>query len=84
LVITTNFDDLMERAITDAHARHSTRQARLHTVASLESSGRTLTMVGNDDRPLAVKLHSHARYGHHLNPDALGRLTPVAYAVWQA
>lgn len=61
LLITTNFDELLERAVTDAHAHHSGGHARLLTVAALESPGRAQAALANDVWPLLIKLHGDFR-----------------------
>lgn len=61
LLITTNFDVLIERAVADAHSHYSDEHVRLLTVASLESPGRGQAALANSDWPLLVKLHGDFR-----------------------
>src|SRR3954452_23580733 len=61
LLITTNFDDLIERAVTEAHAARRSGPARLLSVAALESPRRASTAVADDEWPLLIKLHGDFR-----------------------
>jgi hypothetical protein len=61
LLITTNFDDLLERAVTEAHHARRSGPARLLSIAALESPRRATTAVADDGWPLLIKLHGDFR-----------------------
>ncbi|CCH88519.1 conserved protein of unknown function [Modestobacter italicus] len=61
LLITTNFDDLIERAVTEAHTARRSGPARLLSVSALESRRRASTAVADDEWPLLIKLHGDFR-----------------------
>jgi len=69
LLVTTNFDDLIERAVTDAHAARRGGPARLLTVAALGSTVRATVAAADDDWPLLVKLHGDFREDQLKNLD---------------
>lgn len=62
LVLTTNFDELIEAAAADARvAAAETGERRLLSVAALDSAPRAAVAAANDDWPLLVKLHGDFR-----------------------
>lgn len=61
IVITTNFDELLERAMAEAHGRHSGNSARLCSVAALGSVDRAASAFASDQWPLLVKIHGDYR-----------------------
>lgn len=62
LVITTNFDELVETAVADARAAAAgAAGASLLTVAALDSAGRASAAAAHDGWPLLVKLHGDFR-----------------------
>jgi hypothetical protein len=60
LLVTTNFDDLIERAVIEAHQAPQW-PARLLTVAALQSSPRAATALSDSSWPLLVKVHGDFR-----------------------
>jgi hypothetical protein len=61
LVLTTNFDDLIEVATADARTADPAASPRLLSVASLHSAPRAQAAAANDDWPLLIKLHGDFR-----------------------
>jgi SIR2-like domain len=61
LLITTNFDELLERAVTEAHHARQSGPARLLSTAALNTPRRASTAVADDEWPLLVKLHGDFR-----------------------
>jgi len=56
LVLTTNFDSLIQMAATEAYASAG-RVKRMLTVSGLQSTGRASTAISNSQWPALVKLH---------------------------
>lgn len=69
LVMTTNFDELVERAVAEAHASAGT-EARLLSVAALGSVDRAAASFADEQWPLLIKLHGDFREMHLKNLDA--------------
>lgn len=61
LLITTNFDELLERAVTEAHHARQSGSARLLSTAALNSPRRASTAVADDEWPLLIKLRGDFR-----------------------
>lgn len=59
LLITTNFDELIETAVADA--RTAAEAAPLLSVAALDSAPRATAAVADDEWPLLIKLHGDFR-----------------------
>jgi hypothetical protein len=57
VLVTTNFDDLIERAATDAYAAAAEPGRPLLTTAGLGSARRAARAVADDAWPLLIKLH---------------------------
>jgi hypothetical protein len=70
LVVTTNFDELLESSIAAAHSRHSSGGARLCSVAALGSADRASAAVASDSWPLLIKLHGDYRESELKNLDS--------------
>lgn len=69
LVVTTNFDELLESSVAAAHAQHSSGTARLCSVAALGSVDRASAAVADDSWPLLIKLHGDYRESELKNLD---------------
>lgn len=69
LVVTTNFDELLESSVAAAYARHSSGTARLCSVAALGSAARASAAVADDSWPLLIKLHGDYRESELKNLD---------------
>ena len=69
LVVTTNFDELLESSMAAAHARHGSGTARLCSVAALGSADRASAAVASDSWPLLIKLHGDYRESQLKNLD---------------
>jgi len=74
LVVTTNFDELLESSMAAAYARHSTSTARLCSVAALGSADRASAVLASDSWPLLIKLHGDYRESQLKNLDTELRL----------
>lgn len=62
LVLTTNFDELIETAVADARAAAgASARPSLLSVAALDSPGRASSAAAEDGWPLLVKLHGDFR-----------------------
>jgi hypothetical protein len=71
LVMTTNFDELVEIAVADARAAAAgAARSSLLTVAALDSAGRATAAAAHDGWPLLVKLHGDFREAPLKNLDA--------------
>jgi hypothetical protein len=70
LVVTTNFDEMLESSMAAAHARHSSGTARLCSVAALGSADRASAAVASDSWPLLIKLHGDYRESQLKNLDS--------------
>ena len=73
LVITTNFDRLIERGIAEAQRAGTdlrVDQQRELNVAGIDSTARATTAIQNREWPLVVKLHGDFREKHLKNTDA--------------
>jgi hypothetical protein len=70
LVVTTNFDELLESSMAAAYARHSSGTARLCSVAALGSADRASAAVASDSWPLLIKLHGDYRESQLKNLDS--------------
>jgi hypothetical protein len=64
LVMTTNFDELVETAVADARAAAAgAARPSLLTIAALDSAGRASAAAAHDGWPLLIKLHGDFRGG---------------------
>jgi hypothetical protein len=71
VVITTNFDDLIERASADAYAAvGSPGQRRLLNIAALGSRDRARAVLDPDSLPMLIKLHGDFRESSLKNLDS--------------
>jgi SIR2-like domain len=73
LVITTNFDRLLEQGISEAQRAGTdllTDQQRELNVAGIDSTARATTAIENREWPLVVKLHGDFREKHLKNTDS--------------
>jgi hypothetical protein len=70
LVVTTNFDELLESSMAAAHGRHSSGTARLCSVAALGSADRASAAVASGSWPLLIKLHGDYRESELKNLDS--------------
>lgn len=70
LVLTTNFDDLVEQAAEQARAALTTSSRARLGVAALGDAGRASLALSDDDFPLLIKLHGDFRERELKNLDA--------------